>query len=478
MALKNSKQYIDSLRELSPTVYVLGERVKYPVDHPMIRHQMNATALTYELAHHPKYKDLLAGVSPLTGEEVNRFLLLFGSTSDLVKKVKMMRLMGQKTGTCFMRCTGLDVLNAAAITTYDIDKKYGTEYNKRFTNYLKYLQQNDLVCHTGVTDVKGDRSLRPADQADPDLYLRVVAERSDGIVVRGAKAHQSGSLNAHEVLVAPSREMRKEDRDYAISFAVPTDTKGIIHVYGRGPMDTREMEGVDLGNIKYSKYAPLVIYDDVFVPWERVFMYKEYEFAGPMVRTFAAYHRQSHGGCKSGVGDVLIGAAATIADYNGVGNVSHIREKITEMIHMTETMYGLCLAASTEAQSTPSGVFLVDSILANASKLHEGKVLHEMHRLLEDIAGGLVATLPSEKDYQNPEIGPFLAKYLKGVASIPTEHRIRMLRLIEKLTFESRDVISNIHGGGSPEAHRMTLLRETNLDEKKKLAKDLAGIEE
>ncbi|MBM2824696.1 MAG: 4-hydroxybutyryl-CoA dehydratase / vinylacetyl-CoA delta-isomerase [Dehalococcoidales bacterium] len=478
MTLKNAKQYIDSLRELSPTVYILGERVKNAVDHPMISHQVAATALTYELAHDPKYKDLLLGISPLTGDLTHRFLLLMQSTDDLVKKVKMLRLFGQKTGTCFMRCTGLDVLNAAAITTYEIDQKYGTEYHQRLLTYLKYLQQNDLVCHTGVTDVKGDRSLRPADQPDPDMYLHVVEERKDGIVVRGAKAHQSGSLNAHEVLVAPSREMRKEDRDYAISFAIPTDAKGMIHVYGRGSMDTRELDGIDLGNIKYSKYAPLVIYDNVFVPWERVFMYKEYEFAGPMVRRFAAYHRQSHGGCKSGVGDVLAGAAATIAEYNGVPDASHIRDKITEMIHMTETMYGLCLASSTEAKLTPSGVYFIDSVLANASKLHEGKVMYEMNRLLQDIAGGLVGTLPSEKDLDNPEIGPLIDKYMKGIASVPAIHRMRMFRLIEKLTFESRDLVSHVHGGGSPEAHRMTLLRETNMEEKKKLAKDLAGINE
>lgn len=478
MALKTAKEYIDSLRELNPAVYILGERIKNHADHPMLRGQIDATALTYELAHQPRYKELMVAVSPLSGDEVNRFLHLFESIEDLVKKVKMIRLLGQKTGTCFMRCTGLDILNAAAITTYNIDQKHGTEYNQRFMKYLRYLQDNDLVCHTGMTDVKGDRSLRPADQSDPDMYLRVVAERKDGIVVRGAKGHQSGSLNAHEVLVAPSREMRETDRDYAISFALPIDTPGIIHIYGRGALDTRQLEGIDLGNIKYSKYAPLVIYDDVFVPWERVFMYKEYEFAGPLVRDFAAYHRQSHGGCKSGVGDVLIGAAATIAEYNGIASASHVRDKITEMIHMSETMYGLCLASSTEAEKTPSGVYFVDSVLANASKLHEGRVLHEMNRLLQDIAGGFVATLPSEKDYQNPEIGKFLDKYLKGVVEVPTEHRMRMFRLIEKLTFESRDIISHVHGGGSPQAHRMTLLRETDLEEKKRLAKDLAGIED
>jgi 4-hydroxybutyryl-CoA dehydratase/vinylacetyl-CoA-Delta-isomerase len=241
-------------------------------------------------------------------------------------------------------------------------------------------------------------------------------------------------------------------------------------------LDGRDFEGIDLGNIKYSKYTTLVVYDDVFVPWDRVFMYKEHEFAGPLVRDFAAFHRHSHGACKSGVGDVLIGAAVAIAEYNGIANVSHVREKITDMIHMSESMYGLCLASSTEAKKTPSGVYFIDSVLANISKLHEGVVLHEMNRLLQDIAGGLIATMPSEQECQNPEVSKFIDKYLKGVAGVPTEHRMKMFRLIEKLTFESRDVISHVHGGGSPQAHRLTLLRETDLEEKKRLAKDLAGI--
>jgi 4-hydroxybutyryl-CoA dehydratase/vinylacetyl-CoA-Delta-isomerase len=477
MPLKTVEAYLESLRRMKPRAFVLGEQIHGHVDHPLIRPSINAVAETYRLAEEPAYRDLIITRSPYTGKEINRFTHVSQSTDDLVKRVKINRILGQRTGTCFMRCTGMDGLNALAATTYDIDQKYGTRYRERFRNFLIHMQENDLTANIGMTDVKGDRSLRPIEQADPDYYLHVVEERKDGIIVRGAKGHQTGSLNAHEIIVAPSTTMRQGEEKYALAFALPSDSPGIIHVYGRGTFDTRDREGIDMGNVHCGKYATLVIFNDVFVPWERVFMYGEVEFTGALVSRFAAYHRQSHGGCKSGVGDVLIGAAQTIAEYNGVAQASHIREKITDMVHMSETMYACCLAASYEGVKTPSGVYAVNNMLANTSKLHEGRVMHEMCRLLQDIAGGLVATMPSEKDFQHPEIGEFLKKYLRGVATVPVEYRRRMFRLIEKLTLESRDLISDVHGGGPPAAHRLVILREAELKEKARIARRLAGIE-
>ena len=478
MASKTVQQYYESLRQMSPTAYILGKRVTNVVDHPLIKGQIAGVAQTCALAQDPEGKELLVSKSSLIGEEVSRFVKLYKSVDDLLVKVKMLRFLSQRIGTCYMRCTGMDAINAVGVVTYDVDKKYGASYHQRFLEYLKYVQQNDLVVWSGVTDVKGDRSLRPSAQADPDMYLHVVDKNKDGIIVRGAKIHQSGSLCAHQGLILPTREMRENDQDYALCFAVPTDAEGIIHVYGRGTLEERAMEGIDLGNIEFSKFCPLVIFDNVFVPWDRVFLCGEYEFAGQLVRTFGDYHRHSHGGCKCGVGDVLVGAAAAIAEYNGVPDASHINAKLVEMIKTAETMYGCCLAASVEAKKSDSGIYLVDSVLANTSKLYEGKEYHEVIRLLVEIAGGLVADMPSEKDLHNPEIGHFIEKYLKGAADVPTEDRMRMFRLIEKLAFETRDIVSNIHGGGSPEAHRITLLRDTDLEPKKKLAKRLAGIKE
>jgi len=380
-------------------------------------------------------------------------------------------------GTCFQRCTGLDCLGALSIVAYNIDQKYGTAYYGRFMDFLKYMQRNDLTGNAGVTDVKGDRSLSPHEQEDRDLYLRVVDRNQAGITVRGAKAHQTGSLSSHEIIVLPTRALRKGDEDYAVAFAVPADTRGLIHVVGRTSLDTRELEGVDCGNIRYSKYCPTLIFDDVFVPWERVFMCGEVEFAGEIVGRFSAYHRQSHGGCKAGKIDAMIGAAALMADYNGTGRVSHIKEKIIDMIHRAETLYGCSLAASYEGKKEPSGTYFIDPVLANASKIHEGKEMAEVGRLLVDVAGGFVADLPSERDLRNPEVGPILEKYLKGVAHVPAMNRIRLFRLVEKMVTESADTVSDIHGGGSAAAHRLTIYRESDMEYKKRCARRLAGIE-
>jgi 4-hydroxybutyryl-CoA dehydratase/vinylacetyl-CoA-Delta-isomerase len=478
MPLKTKEQYIESLRKLKPTVYMFGEKIENPVDNSRISAGINATAATYELADMDQYRDLITTVSPSTGEVVNRFTLPAQSIEDLVMRVKINRILGGYTGTCFQRCTGLDCLGTLSIVTYNIDKKHGTTYHGRFIDFLKYIQSNDLTGNAGVTDVKGDRSLSPHQQQDKDLYLRVVDKNREGMIVRGAKAHQTGSLSSHEIIVLPTRALREEDKDYAVAFAIPADTKGLIHIVGRSSLDTRELEGTDCGNIHYSKYCPTLIFDDVFVPWERVFMCGETEFAGEIVGRFSAYHRQSHGGCKSGKIDAMIGAAQIMADYNGTSKVSHIREKIVDMIHRAETLYGCSLAASYEGKKEPSGTYFIDPVLANASKIHEGKEMAEVGRLLVDVAGGFVADLPSDRDLKNPDIGPLLQKYLKGVADVPTTNRIKMFRLIEKMVLESADTISDIHGGGSAAAHRVTISRESDMDYKKRCAMRLAGIEE
>jgi 4-hydroxybutyryl-CoA dehydratase / vinylacetyl-CoA-Delta-isomerase len=478
MALKTSKQYYESLKDLHPTAYILGEKVENVFEHPLIKHMTAAVARTYALANEPEGKKFLVGTSDLTGEEVSRFIKFYKGPDDLLAKVRMLKFIAQNIGGCFMRCTGMDAINSVGIEVYNCDQKYGTKYWERFLNFVKLMQKNDFAVFSGVTDVKGDRALRPSQQKDPDAYLHVVDKNKDGIIVRGAKIHQTGSLCAHWGLIVPTREMREADKDYAVCFAIPSDAEGLIHVYGRGTLEERAIEDCDLGNIEYSKFSPMVIFKDVFVPWERVFLCGEYEYAGDMVRTFGNYHRHSHGGCKCGVGDILIGAAATAAEYNGLRNISHINNKYAEMLKVTEAIYGCSVAASVESTETPSGIFTVDPVLSNTSKLYEGKELAEVVRMMIEIAGGMVTDVPSDKDFANPEIGPLLRKYLKGPENVSTEDRVRIFRLIEKLAFESRDIVSNIHGAGSPETHRMTILQNADIEAKKKLAKKIAGIKE
>lgn len=484
MAIKTAQEYLKSLKGRKLKLYLFGELVREPVNHPIIRASINSAAMTYELANVSEYEELMTATSNLTGEKINRFTQIHESTADLVKKVKMQRILGQKTGACYQRCVGLDALNALHSVTFEMDQELGTRYHERFLNFLRYVQNEDLMVGGVMTDPKGDRGLMPSKQDDPDLYLHIVKETPEGIVVRGAKAHQTGCINSHELVIMPTIALKEEDKDYAVSFALPVETEGITYIYGRQSCDTRKLEEgvcgeIDSGNPKYCGQEVLIVFDNVFVPQDRVFMCREYKYAYPLVERFAGYHRQSYGGCKAGTGDVLIGAAALIAEYNGVEKASHIRDKIVEMIHLNETIYSCGIACSCQGLKTASGNYLVDLLLANVCKQNVTRFPYEIARLLQDIAGGLVSTLPSAQDFKSPEVGHYMEKYLKGVGSVPTENRIRLLRLIENMTMGRGAVgylVESLHGAGSPQAQRIMISRLTDLEGRKELAKNLAEI--
>ena len=483
MALMTGEQYIESIRRLNMEIYMFGKRIDSPVDDPILRPSLNSVRMTYDLAQMPEYQDLMTVISPDTGERINRFTHIHRSTDDLRNKVKMQRLLGQKTASCFQRCVGMDAFNAVFSTSFEVDRKYGTRYHENFREFMLYCQENDLTVDGAMTDPKGDRSKPPHEQADPDLFLRVVERRADGIVVCGAKAHQTGMVNSHEVIVMPTQSMGPEDMDYAVSFAVPTDTKGIFMIVGRQSCDTRKLENseLDVGNSEFGGMEALVVFDHVFVPNERIFLDGQTEFAGMLVERFAGYHRQSYGGCKVGVGDVLIGAAAVIAEYNGAAKASHIKDKLIEMTHLNETLYCCGIACSAEGAPTESGNYLINLLLANVCKQNITRFPYEIVRLAEDIAGGLMVTAPSEADLRDPRLGPVIDKYLRGVNEVSTENRLRMLRLIENLCLGAAAVgyrTESMHGAGSPQAQRIMISRQGNLAHKKELAKALAHIKE
>ena len=495
MALMSGDEYIESLRKLKTKVYMFGEKIDNWVDHPIIRPSINSVKLTYDLALDPEYQDLmLADSNLLENTKINRFAHLHQSCDDLIKKVKMQRLLGQKTGSCFQRCVGMDAFNAVYATTFEVDEKHDTNYHQNFINYLKYVQENDLTVDGAMTDPKGDRSLTPSQQADPDMYLRIIEKREDGIVVRGAKAHQTGSINSHSHIIMPTVALGEADKDYAVSFACPSDAKGVFMIYGRQSCDWRKMlEGsneIDVGNKEYGGQEALVVFDDVFIPNNMIFLCGEYEFAGIMVERFAGYHRQSYGGCKSGVGDVIIGAAALVSDYNGVNKASHIKDKIIEMVHLNETLFSCGIACSAQGCANKAGNYEIDYLLANVCKQNVTRFPYEITRLAEDIAGGLMVTMPSEKDFKSEtvvdtiselSIGEWTNKFFKGVENVSTEDRQRILRLIENMCLGSAAVgyrTESLHGAGSPQAQRVMISRQSNLEMKKTLAKALAGIKE
>ncbi|TAK29292.1 MAG: 4-hydroxybutyryl-CoA dehydratase [Chloroflexota bacterium] len=481
MPLMTGEEYVESLRQLKPRVYALGERIESVVDSPLMRPHVNAAAMTYEAAHLPGLSELGSAISPLTGKRISRFTYIHQNTADLVTKVKLLRLLGQHTGTCFQRCVGFDGLNALHSVTYDIDQKHNTEYHQRFLDFLRYIQETDFMIDGAMTDPKGDRSLSPSKQPDPDQYVHVVERRPDGIVIRGAKIHQTGAVNSHQILVMPTSALRPEDADYAVACAVPVDAEGVILIFGRQSNDGRRLEHgeIDQGNARYGIVGgeATVVFDDVFVPWERVFMCGEYEFAGSLVERFTCYHRQNYGGCKAGVSDVIVGASATLAEYNGVANAAHVRDKLVEMVHLSESLYSGSIACSAEGTLLASNVCLPDPMLANTVKLNTTRFIYEIYRLAHDIAGGVIATLPSEQDLRHPEIGKWVEKYFGASAACTAELRIRIARLVENMTAGTA-LVESMHGAGSPQAERVVLYRQANLEGKKALAKRLAGIQD
>jgi 4-hydroxybutyryl-CoA dehydratase/vinylacetyl-CoA-Delta-isomerase len=342
------------------------------------------------------------------------------------------------------------------------------------------VQTENFVIGGAMTDPKGDRSKGPAEQIDPDMFLHIVKRDDKGIYVTGAKAHQTGCINSHWIILMPTLRLTENDKDYAIVGAIPADVPGITYIYGRQSCDTRSMEEGDLdsGNAKYAGQEAMMILDNVFIPWDKIFMDGEYEYASMLIERFTCYHRRSYV-CKTGLGDVLIGAASTIADYNGIPNVSHIKDKLVEMTHLNESIFAAGIASSYQAHKMKSGVYLNDDMLAQVCKHNVTRFPYEIGRLAQDIAGGLVVTMPSEKDFRHPEAGPLLKKYLAGRKGVDVENRIRVLRLIENMTMGRNAVgylTESMHGAGSPQAQRIQIARQMQLGYKKQLAKNLAGV--
>ncbi|MFA6222457.1 MAG: 4-hydroxyphenylacetate 3-hydroxylase N-terminal domain-containing protein [Desulfomonilaceae bacterium] len=471
MALKTGDQYLRSLKSLKIEAHIMGKKTKKPEKHGLIGPSRQAVAFTYDSAHRPESREMFTAVSHLCNGEVNRFTHLHQSVEDLVNKIKMQRYCGAMTGCCFQRCVGLDAANAIYSTTFDCDRKHDTHFHDRFRDYWGWIQREDLVVDGAMTDPKGDRSRRPKDQIDPDLFLRVKDRKAGGVVISGAKLHQTGMLNSHEILIMPTMSMRLGEEPWAICCAVPIDANGVRYIYGRQASDTRKLEQdkLDVGNPIFGGQEVMTVFEDVFVPEERIFLDGQIDFTGTLVERFASYHRQSYGGCKVGVGDVLIGATELIARMNGVEKAGHVREKIVEMIHLNETLYCCGLACSSQGRPTPAGNYQVDLLLANVCKLNVTRFPYEIARLATDIAGGLLGTMPSAADLNDPEVGPYIEKYLAANPDYRVLDRMKVLRLIENLTIGAGAVgylVESMHGAGPPAAQRIMIGRQAGLDEK------------
>jgi 4-hydroxybutyryl-CoA dehydratase/vinylacetyl-CoA-Delta-isomerase len=479
MKLKNGAEYMDSLRNLNAKIFYKGKRIEDVTKHPATAPHVRAAAMTYALASKEKYRDLATATSHLTGNTISRFTHVHQGIEDLIKKIKLLRVLGQKTATCFQRCVGFDGINAVYSVAYEVDQKLGTDYLERFKKWLIRIQDENLMVVGAMTDPKGDRSKGPADQLDPDQYVHVVERRDGGVVIRGAKLHMTGAVNSHEILVMPTTALNEASKDYAIVCAIPIDDPGVTLIFGRQASDDRRdmSEWIDSGKPRFGAVGgeAVIAFDDVFVPNERIFLDGETEFTGTIVYRFAAHHRANYGACKTGIMDVLTGAVSYLAQIQGTGKGSHVRDKITEMIHLSETLYSSSIACSAEGEPTPSGAYMVDTMLANVCKQNVTRFHFEVARLAIDLAGGFIATMPSEYDLHSEEVGHLVKKYFSGVAEIPVEDRIKIGRLIEAMT-GGTVMIESMHGAGSPQAQRIMIFREGDIENKIKMAKALAGI--
>jgi len=475
MGLKTREDYIERLKKMKDNVYMGGEKVSR-LDQ-RLRPGINVASVTFDMAHNPEFKDLCTAKSHITGEQINRFCHIHQSKEDLLKKQEMTRLLCHRTGGCIQRCMGIDAMNALSVVTKLLDIRYETTYYEHFTSYLKYFQENDIVANCAQTDVKGDRIKRPHEQEDPDLYLHIVEERKDGIVVRGAKAHNTIAPYADEIIVVPTRTLTKEESSWAVAFAIPADTEGVKLV--TRPTYPHKRIKLAAPIVKFGDAESLTIFDDVFVPGERVFMCGEWELGGPLALLFALYHRHSYTGCKPAVSDVLGGAAALIAECNNIEKATHVRDKLSHFIGLSELVYASGIASAQYAVKSPSGTYIPDPVYANAGRRLAGENIYHEYELLADLAGGLAATLPLEADFYQEDIGELLNKYMMRNPKLSSEYVHRAFRLVENLLVSELSgvmQVAGVHGGGSPVMETIMMMGTYNMEKLKDIARYLAGI--
>ncbi len=476
--MKTPEEYKESLRNMRANIYKFGELIEDVTTHPSTRRTIEGHAQIFKAAIMPEYQGLLTTISSLTGERVSRYLSIIQNAEDMVANVKMKRLMFNLTGTCTGgRCAGFNALNAMWATTYEIDEKSGTSYHKHMRHWLMNAQNEDITLAGALTDAKGDRSKPPSAQKDPDMSLHMVKKNEEGIVVRGAKAMICGVAAANEIFVMPGMRYKEEDKDYAVSFVIPRDSDNLTIIETRRPSDGREMEeGFDIPVEKGGITQAYLLFDDVFIPKERVFMCGEHAFTGNAVMYFIAPYRAAIGGCVAGQGDVMVGSAALMARANGL-NEKVFREKLVQMIINNETTFGTGIAASVLGKKHPSGVWIPNQLMANVNKVHVATLPYETKRLTQEIAGGIGETgcLPSCRDLNDSKYGELLQKYLSAHCS--GETRAKIARLIEWLTIGA-GVPGCMHGGGSPDGAKLVVHAETDIEQLIALARRLANITE
>lgn len=459
-------------------IYKFGKEITDPTTDKATKNTIEGHGNLYQKALEDEHKELLTTTSHLTGETISRYLSIIQSSDDMIANCKMKRFAFHLTGTCTGgRCVGWTALNSMFVTTYDCDKATGTNYHQRLKNWLKTAQEKDITIAGALTDPKGDRTKSPSQQDDPDMNLRIVERRDDGIVVRGAKVMICGVAAANEIFVLPGSMYGEAEADYAVAFVIPRDAENLTIVEARHPSDDRDGENsFDSPNKQGGITQAYLFFEDVFVPTERVFLCGEYKFTKDAVFNFIGPYRSAIGGCVAGQGDVKIGAAILTARANGL-SAKVFKDKVNQMYVNNETTFGIGIAASVLGKKHESGAWQPDLLLANVNKIHVATLPYETNRLAQEIAGGIAETgcMPSALDFESARYGHLVKKYMKAVAS--GESRARAARLVEWATIGA-GVPGCMHGGGSPDGAKLVINALSNLEEKVAHAKRLAGITE
>ncbi|MGZ3613584.1 MAG: 4-hydroxyphenylacetate 3-hydroxylase family protein [Thermodesulfobacteriota bacterium] len=485
--MRTKQQYIEGLRKMRRNIYVNGEKIAR--DDEIQIPTINTYGLTFDYAANPKYEDLCTAKSHLTGEKINRFCHVHHSKEDLHKKQDMTRALCQIAGGCIQRCMGIDATNAIYNVSYEADKlnNGATQYHKNFVKWLERFQKEDLAGCCAQTDVKGDRMKRPSQQKDPDLYVHVVERKKDGIVVKGSKVHISEASVADEILVVPTRALLPEEKDWAVSFAIPADWEGVKQVVSIHNLRDRShfKRGFTPG---YTD--SYVVFDNCFVPWERVFLCGETIHGGACALLFALFHRHSYSGCKPALGDLMLGTVALAAEYNGIAKAQHVRDKLAEIIRVSELGYAAGFTASELGKPelyVPGvgfmpygpGSYIPHSIYANVGRCLTGEAVFREAEILCDVTGGIPATFPYEGDFLNPETKDLLYKYITRNPDIHPEDAAQLWRYIGDILCSASGgihLMGSYHGGGSPIMESIAITTQYDIESRKKMVKKIAGI--
>jgi 4-hydroxybutyryl-CoA dehydratase/vinylacetyl-CoA-Delta-isomerase len=477
MAIRTRKNYLQSLSARRPNIYKFGKLIDDVTTHPATRRTVESHARSFDAAHDRALSDIFTTTSSFTDKKILRFNSLMRNQEDVIANARLKRAMYRLTGTCTGGlCVGWNSQNALWNVTEEVDLECGTSYHVRLEKWIKRAEKKGLVVAGALTDAKGDRSLKPSKQPNRNSHVFIREIRKDGIVVAGVKAMICGAAASEEIFILPGSAYGEEERDFAVSFVVPRDAPGLTIVEARRPSDGREFEkGFDIPETGITQ--AYLIFRDVFIPQDRIFLCGEYQYTGNIIKYFTANYRACIGACVAGQGDVMIGAAILMARANGL-NAKVFAGRITDMIVNNETTFGLGIGAMALGIRHKAGVWVSNSLLAHTNKVHVATLPYITKRICQEIGGGAVETgcFPAYDDLTSPDYGEFLQETLRG-GSGSAESRARIVRLAEWLTLGA-GVPGCMHGGGSPDGARLVVKNETPLEEYVRYASQIAGLSE